>query len=313
MLLRKALNKIFITSLTVLILLVVYLIPVEKNEDLPTNLEIEYMTGLGNSYVYLLNKENQLVQTKVLLDESDIVKQVEKIIDSLKDRESNSFHTLRGMMNPTLTVKNVELKDKVVTVDLSNDFLDTSDNLMLKQIEALTYSILSLENISGLQIKIEGVELSKVLPSLSNLPKVLTKDIGINKVYSFMEPKDIAKVNLYYVAKLGSSNYYVPVTKYVNDTKDKIKIIIDELASNYIYEPNLMSFLNSNAKLLDYKEQENIMTLNFNNAIFDSNSKVEEEVKYTLAYSIFDNYDVNQVLLQVDGKNIDTIGLNDVK
>ena len=74
-----------------------------------------------------------------------------------------------------------------------------------------------------------------------------------------------------------------------------------------------MSFLNSNAKLLDYKEQENIMTLNFNNAIFDSNSKVEEEVKYTLAYSIFDNYDVNQVLLQVDGKNIDTIGLNDVK
>ncbi len=55
------------------------------------------------------------------------------------------------------------------------------------------------------------------------------------------------------------------------------------------------------------------MTLNFNNAIFDSNSKVEEEVKYTLAYSIFDNYDVNQVLIQVDGKNIETIGTNDVK
>ena len=74
-----------------------------------------------------------------------------------------------------------------------------------------------------------------------------------------------------------------------------------------------MSFLNSNAELIDYKEQENIMTLNFNNAIFDSNSKVEEEVKYTLAYSVFDNYDVNQVLIQVDGKNIETIGTNDVK
>ncbi len=302
MLLRKALNKIFITSLTVLILLVVYLIPVNKNEDLPMNLEIEYMTGLGNSYVYLLNKENQLVQTKVLVDEEDIQKQVEKIVDSLKDRESNSFYTLKGMMNPTTTVKKVELKDKIVTIDLSNDFLDTSDNLMLKQIEALTYSILSLENVTGLQIKIEGVDLNVALPSLNKLPKVLTKDIGINKVYSFTEPKDITKVNLYYVLKLSSSNYYVPVTKYVNDTKDKIKIIIDELASNYIYEPNLMSFLNKNVKLLGYEEINDQMILNFNDAIFNDENQILEEVIYTISYSVFDNYPVNEVIFKVENQ-----------
>ena len=82
----------------------------------------------------------------------------------------------------------------------------------------------------------------------------------------------------------------------------KIKIIINELTASYIYEPNLMSFLNSNTKLLDYKEAENVMTINFNNAIFDGDNKILEEVTYTLAYSVFANYDVAQVMINVDGK-----------
>ena len=173
-------------------------------------------------------------------------------------------------------------------------------------IEAIVYSIIDLGGVEGVIISVND-------EVLEGYEKVLDKSIGINKKYNIKRRENINKVVVYYLEEINNNRYYVPVTKYINDDRDKVKIIVDELTSSYIYEPNLMSFLNSNAKLLDYKEQENIMTLNFNNAIFDSNSKVEEEVKYTLAYSIFDNYDVNQVLLQVDGKNIDTIGLNDVK
>ena len=68
-----------------------------------------------------------------------------------------------------------------------------------------------------------------------------------------------------------------------------------------------MSFLNSNAKLIDYKEQENTMLMNFNNAIFDKDNKLLEEVSYTLAYSVFDNYDVSEVLIQVNGNDVKKI------
>ena len=74
-----------------------------------------------------------------------------------------------------------------------------------------------------------------------------------------------------------------------------------------------MSFLNSNVKLLDYKEQENVMFLNFNNYLFDTNDKVLEEVLYTISYSIFDNYDVNMVMFQVNGKPIKEISFNSIK
>ena len=74
-----------------------------------------------------------------------------------------------------------------------------------------------------------------------------------------------------------------------------------------------MSFLNSNVKLLDYKEQENVMFLNFNNYLFDTNDKVLEEVLYTISYSVFDNYDVNMVMFQVNGKPIKEISFNSIK
>ena len=73
-----------------------------------------------------------------------------------------------------------------------------------------------------------------------------------------------------------------------------------------------MSFLNSNAKLLDYKEQENVMTLEFNDAIFNDHSEIVEEVKYTLAYSIFDNYEVNEIIFNVNNKNIESISKKDL-
>ena len=145
------------------------------------------------------------------------------------------------------------------------------------------------------------------------LPKILDKKIGINKEYNLSSRDNINKVVIYYINKSGNNNYYVPVTKYVNDSRDKIKIIVEELTTSYIYENNLMSFLNSNTKLINYKEQENIMFLNFNKYLFDGNSKVMEEVLYTISYSVFDNYDVNQVMFQVDGKNINTVGRKDLK
>ena len=111
--------------------------------------------------------------------------------------------------------------------------------------------------------------------------------------------------------EIDNKNYYVPVTKYLNDPNDKIKIIIDSLTTSYIYEPNLMSFLNSNAKLNSYSEKENVFFLDFNTNLYDSKDKVLEEVIYSISYSIFDNYDVGSVVFSVDGKNIKTVSLMD--
>lgn len=309
MLKKRALRKIFITTLTAFILLVLYSIPnINKDEEvLKTNLEVEYITGIGTNNIYLLDKNNYLVKTKILLDTSDKKEQIKLLLKNLTKNSNSKFpEGLTAPIPENTKVLSINYDEEYVSIDFNSKLLKLDDLLKERMIESIVYSIMDLGNIKGVIISVND-------EVIEGYEKVLDKSIGINKKYDIKSRENINKVVVYYLEDINDNKYYVPVTKYLNDSRDKVKIIVDELTSSYIYEPNLMSFLNSNAELIDYKEQENIMTLNFNNAIFDSNSKVEEEVKYTLAYSIFDNYDVNQVLIQVDGKNIETIGTNDVK
>ncbi len=308
MLKKKALRKIFITTLTAFILLVAYSIPntMKEEKTIKTNLEVEYITGIGTNYIYLLDKNNYLVKTNILLDKQDKTEQIKLLLNNLIQNDNAKFpNGLKATIPENTKVINVNYDEEYVTINFSKKFLNIKPNLKEKMIESIVYSIMDLGDIKGVIIEVED-------EILKDYAKVLDKSLGINKEYNIKSRKNINKVVIYYLEKIDNNEYYVPVTKYVNDDRDKIKIIVDELTTSYIYEPNLMSFLNSNTKLLNHAEKENVMSINFNNAIFDKNNKIVEEVTYTLAYSVFDNYDVNQVLIQVDGNNIETIGKKDL-
>lgn len=308
MLKKKALRKIFITTLTAFILLVVYSIPNMYKDDntLKTNLEIEYITGIGTNNIYLLDKNNYLVKTKILLDSTKKEDQIKLLVKNLIKSDNSKFPTgLHATIPENTKLLNVFYDEGYVTLNFNKKLLNIDGNLKDRMIESIVYSIMDLNDIKGIIIEVE-----EEIPKEFN--KVLDKSIGINKTYNITSRNDINKVVVYYLEEISGEKYFVPVTKYLNNSNEKIKIIVDELTTSYIYEPNLMSFLNSNTKLINYKEEENVMLLNFNNAIFDSNSKILEEVSYSLAYSIFDNYDVGEVMIQVDGKNIETLNLKDL-
>lgn len=315
MLKTKAIRKIFITTLSLFILLVVYSIPNTINNNvLRTNLEVENTTGLYTNNIYLLNNDNYLVKAKILLDSKNIEDKIKKIISNLTISKSSKFsNDLKAIIPKDTKLLNMSINNKIVTLNFSSEFLNMKVDKEKQIISGLVYSILDLDDIDGVIILVNNKVLDKYPNTKEELPKILDKKIGINKEYNLSSRDNINKVVIYYINKSGNNNYYVPVTKYVNDSRDKIKIIVEELTTSYIYENNLMSFLNSNTKLINYREQENIMFLNFNKYLFDGNSKVMEEVLYTISYSVFDNYDVNQVMFQVDGKNINTVGRKDLK
>lgn len=308
MLRKKALRKIFITTLSAFILLVVYSIPnMTKNDNaIRTNLEVEYITGIGTNNIYLLDKNDLLVKTNILLDKKDKTDQIKLLLNNLIDDNNSKFpNGLSATIPKNTKLIDVVYDEEYVTLNFSKKLLSVKSELKDRMIESIVYSVMDLGDVKGVIITVED-------EMIKEYAKVLDRNIGINKKYDIKSRDKINKVVIYYLEEIEDNNYYVPVTKYLNDDRDKIKIIIDELTTSYIYEPNLMSFLNSNTKLLDHEEKENVMSLNFNNALFDDNDKIVEEVKYTLAYSIFDNYDVEQVLLQVDGKNIETVSKKDL-
>ena len=315
MLKTKAIRKIFITTLSLFILLVVYSIPNTLNNNvLKTNLELETTTGLYTNNIYLLNSDNYLVKNKIILDSNNLEDKIKKIISNLTISNNTKFSNgLKSYIPKNTRLLNINKNNKIITLNFSKEFLNVKVTNEKQVISGLVYSILDLDEIEGISILIENSPLENYPNTNEELPSILDKSIGINKEYNLSSRKNISKTIVYYIDRIGEYNYYVPVTKYLNDDRDKIKIIVDELTTSYIYENNLMSFLNGNAKLIDYKEQENIMVLNFNNYLYDNKKNILDEVLYSLSYSVFDNYDVNQVILQVNGKNIKSIGRNDLK
>lgn len=314
MLRTKAIRKIFLTTLTVFILLTVFTITNYNNDNdnvLRTNLEIEDIAGLKTNVIYLLNDEGLLVQDRVLLDGSSVEEKIEKLLINLIEGSTGSFADGLSKVIPKGTIiKNVMVGNKYVTIDFSKELLNVSEDKEKSMITAIVYSVMDLDDFLGVSILVEGDNLEEYPNSKEKINKILDKRIGINKNYDITSFNNINKVVIYYLENINDNLYYVPVTKYVNDDREKVNIIVEELASSYIYESNLMSFLNSNVSLIEYEEKDNIMSLNFNDYLFDGNDKVLEEVLYSIAYSVFDNYDVSMVSFEVNGEIVNHIDKN---
>ena len=84
MLRTRALKKIFITTLSMFILLTVFSLPTFKKETvLRTNLEVEEKTTLKTNSIYLLNKDNYLVKTKIFIEATDKEDKIREILNNL--------------------------------------------------------------------------------------------------------------------------------------------------------------------------------------------------------------------------------------
>ena len=173
-------------------------------------------------------------------------------------------------------------------------------------IEAIIYSLTSIEGIDKVTIQVEGKTLENLPHSKKNITFPQDKKYGINKKYDLTTTSSIESYTVYYVCQQNDDQYYVPITKYINNKgEDKIKIIVDELSTSPIYETNLMSYLDANVVLKDYSLEENQLKLNFNESILSDNNKhILEEVIYTLGLSMEENYNVKTVMLFVDNQEI---------
>ena len=175
-------------------------------------------------------------------------------------------------------------------------------------IEAIIYSLTEISNINRIMIFVEGNILKELPNSKKKLPLVLDRNYGINKVYDLNSMKNINKVTTYYVSKNNNLTYYTPITCISNDKDEKIKIIIEKLKTNPTYNTNLVSYLKTSAELQNYEILENSVNLSFNNKILAlDDDKIIEEVKYSIALSVKDSYQINETIFYVDNNLIDVL------
>ena len=313
MLKKRSIRKILISTSVLFAAFLIYIIPSEnKNKQVSIKQEIEYVDKTVKTHpVFLLNSKNMISRAVVYVSSENVTveKRVKELIEllitsgPLENRIPSGF---RAIIPSDTKINNIHFENNLLKLDLSKELIDVEQDKEIKVIEALVYTLTTIEEIKDIILYVDGDILTKLPKSGYNLPSTLNRKIGINKEYLLTSTKDINSITVYYIDKHNEDYYYVPVTKYANDSREKIHVIIEDLATRSIYQTNLMSFLNSNTKLLETQLTSDIMELKFNEYIFADmeEKKILEEVIYTIGLSINDNYDVKELVIAVHDEQI---------
>lgn len=308
MLKRRILSKLIITTATLFTLLLLTLIP--KTEVIEVQQELKYVDySLENNVVYLVDQYDYVARTVVALEHnSEIDKKAKELLELLilsGKEESKIPSGFKAIIPPDTSILSVEYVEGTIKVNFSKELLDVSQENESKMIEAIVYTLTSIENVKNVIIYVDGDVLTK-LPSGKLLPTSLDRSYGINKEYDITTYKNVDKVTVYYLSEYNNDIYYVPVTKYINGGSDKIDVIIQELSNGSLYHSNLMSYLNSNTKVIDKKEENDSISLTFNEYLFDNidTYNILEEVINTISLSIGENYDIEEVIFNYEDKEI---------
>ena len=300
MLLSKSINKIFRTTLIVFLILTAFtLISFNKEKVFQVNMEMTTVEEIPKTEIYLLSNDEYLVEANIYLENKTIEEKVKKIIEFLKEGNNKIPKGLNGYLINNIKVNKIIYEDNNLKLDFSKEFLNI-DNIDLA-ITGVVYSLLKIPDIETVEIFVEN-------NYLENYNYKLNSSIGINKKYLLKDRNDIKKVTVYYYNEIDNVEYLTPVTKYVNDEREKVEIIIEELSNNV--PDNLIGYLSEKTKLINYKVDNELILLNFDKGFKSLNSEINNKIMNLIAESIFENLDIKTVFFQENSEKIEYIKKN---
>lgn len=305
---KYTINKICVTSISLFLILMFYLVPSTPES------EVKIDKSIGDKkevVVYLMDKDYYLGRMIEYASYDNIVDLVNKKLDILING-SDELNSFSPIIPKNTKVNSIKVDKNNIYIDFSKDILNVSKYNEELMIESIIYTITDINGIDNIYLSINKEPL-KILPkSNKEIPYPLNRGYGINKKYDLDSLNNITKTTVYFNKSYDDVEYLVPITKVMNTTSEKIDIIIEELKSIVNAQYNLNSYIPNNLEVVSHEVNDDKMNLIFNEFILDKEKLVVlEEVKYAIAQSIFDNYNVKEVVFSTkDKNNIATITKN---
>ena len=165
---NMTIRKISTASILLFICFLFMLFPVEENViNLEGKESIEYINNENDTHeIYMVNKDNYVARTMVLLNETDLETKVREILEYLiigGKKESNVPNGFRSIIPSGTEIKSIEIKEGLLKINFSKELLEIDKELEEKMLESIVYSLTSINEIKGILIYVEG-DLLTVLP-----------------------------------------------------------------------------------------------------------------------------------------------------
>lgn len=305
MLKRFSLRKIIIATLLFFVAIILYSFPEELKKD------YDFSKNNDIHRIFLIDSNNFVGMTNIKWDyNKDIVEETIKCLTENSECSDNIPSFFNSSIPSGTKLLSYELKDGLLKLNFNENFLSIKKDMEEKMISSLVYSLIDDININKIMIFVNDKQI-QVMPSGLRIGLYLDKSFGVNKVYDLDRLEDTSLITIYYLGKDNDDYYYIPVSYITNDEDDSVNIIIRNLKTVSLTNSNLRNTLNYDVQLINYEINDDVMNLNFNEGLlsFMIDGKLKEEVKYTLSYTIKDNFGINSVVFLVNNEQIDEFKL----
>lgn len=206
---------------------------------------------------------------------------------------------------PQDTVVDVKLEDGTITADFSKEFGTYNPEDEAKILQAITWTLTQFDNVNNVVISVNGYKLDEMPVNSTPIPTDLSRADGINIDNSgVVDITNSRPVTLYFYVQNEDVEYYVPVTKRIENTgDDRVSAVVNALIDGPKMSSNLISEIHQDVKLLGAKVEDGNVTLDFNEAIFGSfNEKmISKHVINSLVLSLTEQPEVKSVAITVNG------------
>ena len=305
MLKKISIRKILLSSVALFAIALIYFIP---SNEINVEQKLEYVDKeMEQSNIFLMDKNSFVALTDVPVGEKEIEKKAFELIKILTigGMDSKVPSGFSAILPPDTEVIDVTYDHGVLKVNFSKEVLDVDKELEEKMIESIIYTLTSIDKVDKIVIYVEGDILTKLPKTKIILPSTLDRSFGINKEFDLTNTKSITDVTVYYINQINDNYYYVPVTKYLNDDRERLDIIIDELSVGFNPNKKLKSYLSEDVSVISKEISDGKIVLDFKEN--DYNSGVSQNIDKTVVLSICETYKVNSVDLnnnEKDCKNV---------
>ena len=306
---KGAIRRILVASIALILVVVALYIFPENEVKIPTK---TIHKKVNTSGVYLIDHNNYVARTYININNKDKEKMARELIEALINGTNKNKYLPNGFssyINNNAKINNIVIEDDLVQIDFNDSLFLNNQDHDEKILEMIVYTLTEIEGIKRVQILINGEILDRLPSSNKILPLYLTRDIGINHKSLISDFKNTKNVTIYFKSTYEDLDYFVPVTFTLNSEEEKVEIIINQLSGKDYIDDNLSTYISAGTLLKNYQILEDEISLDFNNVIFNSFDKIDEEVMYGISLSIYDNYNISNVSFEVDSKKIDSYAL----
>lgn len=212
-----------------------------------------------------------------------------------------------GVLPQGTEIRNVQIDKKtgVASVDFSKQFYDYNEQEERSIVEAVTWTLTGMEGVSGVSLWEEGEKLQEMPVGAFPLDRPLTRAVGINLEaqngvdYSLSTP-----VTLYFSGITDQdAQYYVPVTRLVPRTSNKLASAMKQLAAGPLDGSSLTPVWVPDVSVKTLEQSKGTVTVDLSDAQYKKGEAAPSEMLQAVVLSLTENSGAGKVQIKLNGQS----------